>query len=126
MFGHMCNACRLTGCIGGEPRGSGEFSCGTHCMPTRCARLGHLDLAPGPPPHLLDGLARSGIGRLRGLEVVQHVLGTSGRPVSQESVIGVREHPTQTDRDETGIANPGKYHRQIVGSIAPERPRTPV
>jgi hypothetical protein len=62
--------------------------------------------------NLLDRLARPRIRGLRRLEEVQHMLSAQGRPQRQEPMVGVRERPTATDGDESGVAVLGEDHRR--------------
>jgi hypothetical protein len=56
-------------------------------MSGRGASLGHRDLASSPGPPELDRTTRAVVLWAYPLEVVQHVLGTLGRPQGEKPVI---------------------------------------
>jgi hypothetical protein len=77
-------------------------------MATRCASLGHRDLAARPAAGLLDGLTRSWVVRPNQLEPLEDVLGARCRPQGQELVIRIGEDSTAADRHEARVAIPGE------------------
>ncbi len=101
----------LARCVCGVPSGSAQLACRTHGVATRRPGLRHPDVTVRPCPNLLDGLAGPRVQGLLQLEEVQDLLGASGRPQSEELMIGVRERPPATDGDETGVAVLGEDHR---------------
>jgi hypothetical protein len=108
--GDMRHDCRLAGSICGVPSGSAQLSCRSHGMATRRSGLRHRYLTARPCPNLLDRFAGPRVRGLHRLEEVQNVLRASGRPQSQEPMVGVRERPPAADGDEAGVAVFGEDH----------------
>ena len=108
---HVGDRRRLAGCVRRPPCGTRQVAgCGVG-LACRRTRLGHRYLAAYPRPSLLHRTARSRIRRLGRLEKRQDVFGAFGRPLSEESMMGVFQRAPATDGNEPGIAHLGKDHR---------------
>src|SRR5438874_126205 len=99
--GDVCDDRRLAGSKRGMARCPTQISGRGHCVATRCASLGHRDLAAHPRAGLLNRLTRSRVFRPSRLEPVEDVLRARCRPQGEELVIGIGEGPTAADRHET-------------------------
>jgi hypothetical protein len=70
---------------------------------SRLACVAHAHLTADPGTTKIDGLAGPGVSRLAILEQMQHVLGARQGPVSQHSVVFVRQSAPATDGDQPRI-----------------------
>jgi len=73
----------------------------------------HGDFAAHPCTHLLDGAARSVVGGLRLLEVVEDMLRAVGCPEGKQVVISVLQRAAATDGDQPGIRDRAENHRSL-------------
>jgi hypothetical protein len=72
-------------------------------LESRSACVTHTHLTADPGSTDIDSVAGPAITRLMILEQMQHVLGAQERPVSQQSVVSVRQSAPATDRDQPRI-----------------------
>ena len=101
---------RLAGRVRGMPCSAPQVPGRAHCMATRCASLHHLDLTTHPGASMLDRLTWSSVFRLNRLEQVKNVFRARCRPKSEEVMIGIREGPPATERDESRISDLRQDH----------------
>jgi hypothetical protein len=89
---------------------------------SRSVCVTHAHLTADPCSTDIDGLAGPAVTWLMILEQMQHVLGAQEGPVSQQSVVFVRQSPPATDGDQSRIT---LLQRHAPGaSRPPARPRT--
>lgn len=108
--GHVAHGRGLAGGIGGHASGPAQVPGRRICMAGRNPGLRPRDRTAHPGTPEVDRAPRTVVVRTCLLEVVQHVLGTLGRPQCKETMIGVLERPAATHRDEPRIPNPGEDH----------------
>jgi hypothetical protein len=109
--GYVCDRACLASCVCGVSCCPSLVSGRAHRVPAGRARLHHLDLAAGPGAGVFDGLTRTRISRMFGLEQVQDVFSARGGPQCEEVVIRVRQGPTAADGHEPGVWHLRQDHR---------------
>jgi hypothetical protein len=72
-------------------------------LESRTAGVTHTHLTADPGPTDIDSVARPAVAWLMILEQMQHVLGAQEGPISQESVVFVRQSAPATDGDQPRI-----------------------
>jgi len=108
---NMGDCAGLSGGVCGEPGRALLVTRRTHGVTAGGSGLHHRDLAANPGADVFDGLARPRVCWMGGLEQREHMLCAGRRPERQQSVVGVRQGATTTDRDEPGIPHLREDHR---------------
>ena len=114
----MCGDVRHRGRLAcrqrGELRWIGHLA-GSGVRPEgRLACVAHTYLAADPGAAGIDSLARPAVTWLLILEQMQHVLRAKEGPVSQQSVVVVRESPPATDGDQPRVTLFREDHRLLA------------
>ncbi len=100
VLGNVSYAGGLACGVGREARGSSKWARSGHGVTALRSGLHHRHLTPSPRSGRLDGLTRARVVWMFIFEEPKRVLGAVGGPDSQQSVMGVGERPTTTNRDQ--------------------------
>jgi hypothetical protein len=99
--------------IGGMPGCALQVTRGGVGMAGGSSGLGHPDFSPRPRACQRDRATRALVSGPRRLEQVEHVLGTVGRPQSQQVMVIIAEAATTAHGDEARVPDLREDHRSV-------------
>jgi hypothetical protein len=107
---HVAYTSRLSGGIGGIPRGPHLGAGRSHRVSAVRPGVHHLHIPTSPRARRPDRVPRASVRWLAFLEQMQNVFRAVGSPQCQELMIRISERPATMDRDQARVADLGEDH----------------